>query len=290
MGPLQKKFLRFIVIFVALASMVNATTLHIALEGNTGAGKSTLSKILAEHLSASIVPEPFEHWLNVADKGNLFDQFLADGKQWSMYLTIYSTITKIRALEQVARSNNHELIIIDRSILSDGNAFAKVHTTQGLLSQEQVTTYTEFLLATLGDVRILSKKSGDIFDGYKHAFSDPLKQEIVTQASKIMTEGAAYKIDGLIYLRTSPSICKKRADERDRDYRDADSGPVGQFYEKLGSAHDEWLQHRQSIEWQGKNIPVLILNGDVDFVGDAMARAALIQQVRQFITRLQNAY
>lgn len=283
---LLQKFFKFVLVFaLILCNSYSFAAIHIALEGNTGAGKSTLAELLKSELPASLVPEPFNEWLDVKGKGNLFGNFLQNGPEYSLYLTMYATITKIRSLQKIEETNPHHVILLDRSILSDTHAFSKVHREQGLLSQEEEFFYQNFLSGSLGSGQSL-EDINQLFSKLSKDTEHELKQEIQTQAKSLMEQGADYKVDALIYLRTSPGICKERADFRDREFRDADAGPVGQFYEKLGAAHDEWLNNRQEILWRGKKIPVLIINGDGDFLNDNEQKAAIIEHIKSFIKNI----
>ena len=89
-----------------------------ALEGNIGAGKTTVMKIISNHFNdVEFVVEPVKQWQNLGGM-NLLDSFYSDPKRWGFSFEFYSMLTKIQALLKAAESDK-PIIIIERSILSN---------------------------------------------------------------------------------------------------------------------------------------------------------------------------
>ena len=89
-----------------------------ALEGNIGAGKTTILKIISNHFKdIELVEEPVSQWQNLGGS-NLLDAFYTDPKRWGFSFEFFSMLTKIRALLNAANSDK-PIIIIERSILSN---------------------------------------------------------------------------------------------------------------------------------------------------------------------------
>ena len=89
-----------------------------ALEGNIGAGKTTIMKIISNHFNdVEFVEEPVKQWQNLGGM-NLLDSFYSDPKRWGFSFEFYSMLTKIQALLNAANSDK-PIIIIERSILSN---------------------------------------------------------------------------------------------------------------------------------------------------------------------------
>ena len=89
-----------------------------ALEGNIGAGKTTIMNIISSHFSdVEFVEEPVKSWQNLGGM-NLLDAFYSDPKRWGFSFEFYSMLTKIQALLKAANSDK-PIIIIERSILSN---------------------------------------------------------------------------------------------------------------------------------------------------------------------------
>ena len=89
-----------------------------ALEGNIGAGKTTILKIISNHFKdIEFVEEPVKQWQNLGGE-NLLNAFYTDPKRWGFSFEFFSMLTKIKALLNAANSDK-PIIIIERSILSN---------------------------------------------------------------------------------------------------------------------------------------------------------------------------
>ena len=89
-----------------------------ALEGNIGAGKTTILKIIGKNFKdVEFVEEPVKQWQNLGGM-NLLDSFYTDPKRWGFCFEFFSMLTKIKALLNAANSDK-PIIIIERSILSN---------------------------------------------------------------------------------------------------------------------------------------------------------------------------
>ena len=89
-----------------------------ALEGNIGAGKTTILKIMGKHFKdVEFVEEPVKQWQNLGGM-NLLDSFYSNPQRWGFSFEFYSMLTKIQALLKAADSDK-PIIVIERSILSN---------------------------------------------------------------------------------------------------------------------------------------------------------------------------
>ena len=90
-----------------------------ALEGNIGAGKTTImKKIIGQYFSSvEFVEEPVNQWQNLGGM-NLLDAFYTDPQRWGFSFEFYSMLSKIKALLNAANSDK-PVIVIERSILSN---------------------------------------------------------------------------------------------------------------------------------------------------------------------------
>ena len=77
---------------------------YIAIEGNIGAGKTTLSKFLAKHLNASLLLEEFEE--------NYFLKEFYKGKDFAIHSELQFILDRSRQLSEFF-SKKHKLIISD---------------------------------------------------------------------------------------------------------------------------------------------------------------------------------
>ena len=89
-----------------------------ALEGNIGAGKTTIMKIIGQYFtSVEFVEEPVKDWQNLGGM-NLLESFYTDPQRWGFSFEFYSMLSKIIALLNAANSDK-PVIVIERSILSN---------------------------------------------------------------------------------------------------------------------------------------------------------------------------
>ena len=118
-----------------------------ALEGNIGAGKSTILKIISNQFhDVEFVEEPVNQWQNL-NGCNLLNSFYSDPKRWGFSFEFYSMLTKIQALLKAADSDK-PIIIIERSILSN-KVFMDLSNDLGKLDKMEyamlINTYNFYL-------------------------------------------------------------------------------------------------------------------------------------------------
>ena len=118
-----------------------------ALEGNIGAGKSTIMKIISNQFhDVEFVEEPVNQWQNL-NGCNLLNSFYSDPKRWGFSFEFYSMLTKIQALLKAADSDK-PIIIIERSILSN-KVFMDLSNDLGKLDKMEysmlINTYNFYL-------------------------------------------------------------------------------------------------------------------------------------------------
>jgi deoxyadenosine/deoxycytidine kinase len=118
-----------------------------ALEGNIGAGKSTIMKIISNQFhDVEFVEEPVKQWQNL-NGCNLLDSFYSDPKRWGFSFEFFSMLTKIQALLKAADSDK-PIIIIERSILSN-KVFMDLSNDLGKLDKMEyamlINTYNFYL-------------------------------------------------------------------------------------------------------------------------------------------------
>lgn len=88
------------------------------LEGNIGAGKSTLIQLLGKKLgNASILSEPVEEWKTIGGI-NLLNAFYSNPKRWCFTFEVCSMISKIKKLNEAYKSDS-DIIFMERSLYSD---------------------------------------------------------------------------------------------------------------------------------------------------------------------------
>ncbi|MFN5930636.1 MAG: deoxynucleoside kinase [Sphingobacteriales bacterium] len=108
---------------------------NIAIAGNIGAGKTTLTEILSKHYRW--IPQ-FE---DVDHNPYLFD-FYDDMPRWSFNLQIFFLNSRLNQLVEISRGT--ETIIQDRTIYEDAHIFAPNLHEMGLMSKRDFNNYFSF--------------------------------------------------------------------------------------------------------------------------------------------------
>ena len=106
--------------------------MHIAVAGNIGAGKTTLTRLLAKHFKW----EP--HFEDVDDNPYL-DDFYHSMERWSFNLQIYFLNSRFRQILEIRKSGKKT--IQDRTIYEDAFIFAPNLHAMGLMSNRDYTNY-----------------------------------------------------------------------------------------------------------------------------------------------------
>lgn len=112
--------------------------MHIAVAGNIGAGKTTLTEMLAKHYSWET------HYEDVSQNPYLND-FYEDMQRWSFNLQIYYLNNRFAQIEEIKKSD--KWIIQDRTIYEDAYIFAPNLHSMGLMTTRDFENY--FSLFTL---------------------------------------------------------------------------------------------------------------------------------------------
>ncbi len=108
---------------------------HIAVAGNIGAGKTTLTEMLSKHYKW--IPQ-FE---NVDENPYLYD-FYEDMPRWSFNLQIFFLNSRLNQLLDIHRGT--ETVIQDRTIYEDAMIFAPNLHEMGLMNKRDFDNYYSF--------------------------------------------------------------------------------------------------------------------------------------------------
>ena len=107
--------------------------MHVAIAGNIGAGKTTLTELIAKHYNwkaeyEDVIENPY------------LEDFYEDMKRWSFNLQIYFLNSRFRQILQIRESNID--IIQDRTIYEDAFIFASNLHAMGLMSNRDFENYS----------------------------------------------------------------------------------------------------------------------------------------------------
>ena len=147
-----------------------------ALEGNIGAGKTTVLKLMSKSFKdVEFVEEPVKEWQNLGGQ-NLLEAFYKDPERWGFSFEFYSMLTKIQALLKAADSDK-PIIIIERSIISN-KLFMELSNELGKLN--------------------------------------PMEYRMLLNTYDFYTQNVYPQLCGVIYLDTPVDECVKRIIKRNR--------------------------------------------------------------------------
>lgn len=106
--------------------------MHIAIAGNIGAGKTTLTKLLSKHFKWEA------HFEDVEDNPYL-DDFYHQMERWSFNLQIFFLNSRFRQILEMRKSGKNT--IQDRTIYEDAFIFAPNLHAMGLMTNRDYTNY-----------------------------------------------------------------------------------------------------------------------------------------------------
>ena len=108
--------------------------MHIAVAGNIGSGKTTLTKMLAAHYGWTPKFESVDFNPYLAD-------FYEDMERWSFNLQVYFLNKRFKDVVDISRQD--DVIIQDRTIYEDARIFAPNLHAMGLMSTRDFENYSD---------------------------------------------------------------------------------------------------------------------------------------------------
>ncbi len=107
--------------------------MHIAIAGNIGAGKTTLTKLLAKHYK-------WDPHFESVDENPYLDDFYSEMERWSFNLQVYFLNSRFRQILELRKSG--KAIIQDRTIYEDAHIFAPNLHAMGLMTNRDYSNYS----------------------------------------------------------------------------------------------------------------------------------------------------
>ena len=188
--------------------------MHIAIAGNIGAGKTTLTKLLARHYNWK------PHYESV-DENPYLDDFYGEMERWSFNLQVYFLNSRFSQILELRKSGKN--IIQDRTIYEDAHIFAPNLHAMGLMTNRDYHNYNSLFelmekLVTPPDLLIY------------------LRADISTLVSQIHKRGREYEnsisIDYLSRLNVS------QIHKRGREYENSISID---YLSRLNERYEAWI-------------------------------------------------
>ena len=186
-------------------SDINTRIPHIiVIEGNIGAGKSTLinklNQLFNTNSKVKIIEEPVELWNNIKDKDgtNILTNYYKNQEKYAFSFQIMSFTSRFNILRN-ALKNNYDIIIIERSMFSDKYIFTKMLYDTNMINEIEYKIYLQ------------------LFD------------EFISEIPEV----------SIIYLKTDPIVAKKRVDYRNRKGEIISL----EYLQECHRYHEEWLNN-----------------------------------------------
>jgi len=105
---------------------------HIAIAGNIGSGKTTLTTLLAKHYN-------WEPHFEDVDNNPYLNDFYEDMQRWSFNLQIYFLNSRFRQLHHIRQQP--KTVVQDRTIYEDAHIFAPNLHSMGLMTGRDYDNY-----------------------------------------------------------------------------------------------------------------------------------------------------
>lgn len=179
------------------------------IEGNIGAGKSTIIKIIQDHIVenkfVNFLQEPVDEWLNLknSDGENILDLFYKNKKRWSYSFQMNAFISKQKLIEKCLKTNKLvETNISERSVFTDKECFAKQ------LKEDN--------------------------------YIDELEWELYNNWYDWLINKSNLNTSGIIYLKCSPETSYNRIKKRAR--KEENLIPY-EYLNNIHKKHEDWLNN-----------------------------------------------
>lgn len=178
----------------------------ISIEGNIGTGKSTILNYLEKQFKlegASIVflKEPVDIWESITDKEGqtVIQKFYGDQRRYAFMFQVMAYISRLTMIREAIRDYpNATVFIVERSLNADKNIFVQM----------------------LHDDEKIDKMEYEIYNRWYTEFIDD------------------YRVDGVIYLDTSPELCLERVNQRKRT---GEEGISLDYLQRCHAYHSRWF-------------------------------------------------
>lgn len=148
------------------------------LEGNIGAGKTTVGNTIARSNQFGFIEEPTAMWRE-GFASNMLELFYSDTKRWAFTFQICAFVTRAKTWHEIWHHTDRNRVILERSIYCDRYVFAKNCYESGLFSKAEYQLYCS------------------MWDFMVSQFCD--------------------EPDAIIYLRTPAEVCLDRIKDRGRE-------------------------------------------------------------------------
>lgn len=214
------------------------------LEGNIGAGKSTLINVLKKHLPHILhKEEPVDTWHGTPEQQGLLEHFYQDQQRWAYTMESFTLMSRVHeVLKNKNEINSDNPFISERSFYSGFYCFAYL--------------------------------------GYQNKTLSELEWKLYQQLFDFLVSTNASVPRGFIYLATDPKVCHKRINKRRRS---GESEIPFEYLQALHDRHESFLIHEKDGNPLLQDVPVLYLDGSEEFEKNEIKIEELCKQIDNFV-------
>jgi len=177
--------------YISLDYLKKKNPIIISIDGNIGSGKSTIVKYLKDNFKEYIInetgneynicilEEPVNVWNEIIDEKdgkNIIEKYYEDQEKYGFAFQMMAYISRISQIKTAINNNLYDIIITERSILTDRYIFAKMLYDDNKLNDIEYSIYLKW------------------FDEFS-CVMDNIK---------------------IVYIKTSPEVSNKRVIKRQR--------------------------------------------------------------------------
>ena len=133
-------------------------TIFITIEGNIGSGKSSLLMHLKhffnkENINVGYIDEPVAEWDKIKDSHGttILSKYYADQKQYAFAFQMMAYISRLVKMQKVLESN-YDVVIMERTMITDKEVFAKMLYDEGKLQEIEYQIYNLWFDAFIGNM------------------------------------------------------------------------------------------------------------------------------------------
>lgn len=194
----------------------------ISVEGNIGAGKTTILDTIASKLQTEqpsrkivIVREPVDEWSEIKDPitgETILQKFYSDVHRYSFAFQVMAFATRISAIKNAIRAHPEcDVFLCERSLDADGFIFAKMMYDDGAIDPVSYQVYRKIYESTVDE----------------------------------------FPLHKIMYLNISPELCSERILKRARN---GEENISLDYLRRCYDYHESWIRNT--------NIPVVELKND----------------------------
>lgn len=112
------------------------------LEGNIGAGKTTLGQTVNASGVFTFVEEPTAMWRE-GFASNMLELFYSDAQRWGLTFQMCALLTRAKTWREIIQHHLHGSLVLERSVFCDRYVFAENGYRTGLFSKAEYQLYCE---------------------------------------------------------------------------------------------------------------------------------------------------